>query len=115
MTEFLFEICVGTAIAFIIILIFDFTREVISDISTAIYLKREERKIENMFRKRNELHKGMLIDGIYTVQDGDCLWSIAKKFYRSGSNSENWKKIAEANQIDAPYSIYPGQELKIPF
>ena len=115
MTVLLFEICAGITLTFIVILIFDFIREAISWISTAIYLKRKRRKFENIPRTQNDLCKGLLINEIYTVQNGDCLWNIAKKVYGSGSSWESWKKIAEANQIDIPYSIYPGQELKIPF
>lgn len=49
----------------------------------------------------------------YTVQKGDCLWSIAKRFYGSGSA---YTKIYDANrgQIKNPNLIYPGQVLVIP-
>lgn len=58
---------------------------------------------------------------IYTVVKGDCLWSIAKKFYGDGSK---WKKIYEANPkvCGKPYKkggityvmIHPGDKLTIP-
>lgn len=49
----------------------------------------------------------------YTVQKGDCLWNIAKKFYGNGSK---YTVIAEANKdkIKSPNLIHPGQVLTIP-
>lgn len=49
----------------------------------------------------------------YTVQKGDCLWNIAKKFYGNGSK---YTKIYEANKdkIRNPNLIYVGQVLVIP-
>lgn len=49
----------------------------------------------------------------YTVQSGDCLWSIAKQFYGDGSK---YTKIYEANtdKIKSDYIIYTGQVLTIP-
>lgn len=49
----------------------------------------------------------------YTVQKGDCLWEIAKKYYGNGSD---YQKIFGANrdQITNPNLIYPGQVLTIP-
>lgn len=48
----------------------------------------------------------------YTVVKGDCLWSIANKFYGKGSE---YKRLAAANpQIKNPNLIYPGQVLTIP-
>lgn len=49
----------------------------------------------------------------YTVQKGDCLWNIAKKFYGNGSN---YVAIYEANKdkIKNPNLIYEGQVLIIP-
>ena len=49
----------------------------------------------------------------YTVQRGDCLWNIAKKFYGNGSQ---YTKIYNANtdKIKSPNLIYPGQVLTIP-
>lgn len=50
---------------------------------------------------------------MYTVQAGDCLWNIAKKFYGDGSKymkiyNANTEKITNANLI------YAGQVLTIP-
>lgn len=47
----------------------------------------------------------------YTVAAGDCLWNIAAKVYGSGAQ---FGKIATANNIAAPYTIYIGQVLTIP-
>lgn len=49
----------------------------------------------------------------YTIQSGDTLWGIAKKYYGSGTE---YKKLAQANrdQIPNPNLIYPGQTIVIP-
>lgn len=48
----------------------------------------------------------------HTVQSGDTLWGIAKKYYGNGSQ---YTKIASANpDIKNPNLIYPGQVLSIP-
>lgn len=44
----------------------------------------------------------------YTVKSGDTLSEIGAKL------GVDWKQIASANNISSPYSIYPGQVLKIP-
>ena len=46
----------------------------------------------------------------YIVQDGDNLFSIAKKFYGSGFK---YKKIAADNNISNPDAIWKGQSLTI--
>lgn len=47
----------------------------------------------------------------YTVQSGDSLWSICRKFYGDGSLAY---KLATANDIKNPNLIYPGQVLSLP-
>ena len=49
----------------------------------------------------------------YTVQPGDCLWTIAEKFYGDGAE---WTRIFDANRqiIQTPGLITPGQVLVIP-
>lgn len=48
----------------------------------------------------------------YTVRSGDCLWTIAEKYYGSGAA---YTKLAAANPaIKNPNLIYPGQVLTIP-
>jgi nucleoid-associated protein YgaU len=51
--------------------------------------------------------------GSYVVKSGDCLWSIAMKYYQDGSQNT---KIFNANKdkIKNPSLIYPGQKLVIP-
>lgn len=48
----------------------------------------------------------------YTVQKGDCLWNIARKFYGDG---KLYTRLAAANpEIKNPNLVYPGQTLVIP-
>lgn len=49
----------------------------------------------------------------YTVQPGDTLWGIARKYYGNGTE---YTRIAAANsgQIKNPNLIYPGQTITIP-
>ena len=46
----------------------------------------------------------------YTVKSGDSLWKIAKLQLNDGTK---WKDIAEKNGIKSPYTIKPGQVLKL--
>src|ERR1700675_2738907 len=45
--------------------------------------------------------------GTYRVQRGDTLYSIA---FRHGID---YRELAEWNGIEAPYTIYPGRELRL--
>ena len=49
----------------------------------------------------------------YTVVAGDCLWSIAQRFYGTGTR---WGELWEANAatIRNPRMIYPGQVIIVP-
>ena len=47
----------------------------------------------------------------YTVQKGDTLWAIAKRFLGDGGR---YREIAEGNGIRNPNLIFPGQKLRIP-
>jgi LysM repeat protein len=47
----------------------------------------------------------------YTVQRGDTLSAIAKRFY---GHASEYRRIAEANNIANPDLIHPGQQLVIP-
>lgn len=49
--------------------------------------------------------------GTYTVRDGDNLWVIAEKTYKSGYN---WVDVAKANNISNPDSLEVGMTLKLP-
>lgn len=50
---------------------------------------------------------------VYTVQEGDSLWAIAKKAYGKG---QYWERIFEANRdrLPRPEDVRPGMELVIP-
>ncbi len=45
---------------------------------------------------------------VYSVQQGEYLYMIAKKV------GVNWHELADLNKIGAPYLVYPGQELILP-
>jgi nucleoid-associated protein YgaU len=47
----------------------------------------------------------------YTVRSGDSLWKIAQQHLGSGSR---YMEIASLNNIKPPYTIYPGQVVKLP-
>lgn len=48
---------------------------------------------------------------LYTVAEGDTLWSISEKYYNSGFD---WQKIAKANSITNPVNLEKGTKLSIP-
>ena len=48
---------------------------------------------------------------MYVVKSGDSLSNISKSFY---GNPNEYRKIAEANNISNPDRIQTGQQLKIP-
>ncbi len=59
-------------------------------------------------------HKGKSVDSqTYTVQEGDTLASISRRFYKT---SKHWKDIRDANEakVDDPDNLKAGQKLKIP-
>jgi len=49
--------------------------------------------------------------GTHIVQKGEGLWNIAENYYQDGYK---WVDIAEANDIQSPYTIEEGQTLIIP-
>lgn len=59
---------------------------------------------ENFYQQRN---RGSLSGSSYTVQRGDTLYSIA---FRAGKDV---RELARLNAIASPYTIYPGQQLKL--
>ena len=59
---------------------------------------------ENFYQQRN---RGTLNASSYTVQRGDTLYAIA---FRAGKDV---RELAGINGIASPYTIYPGQKLKL--
>lgn len=55
--------------------------------------------------------KNQLPIKIYTVQEGDSLWTIAENNYGSGHNAID---IIKANQLQDPNNLIKGQKLLIP-
>ena len=47
----------------------------------------------------------------YTIAQGDTLWSISEKFYKSGYN---WVDITKENNLQNPDVLFVGTTLKIP-
>lgn len=72
-----------------------------------------ENRVETTSAAASEYTAATTYYDTYTVVKGDCLWSIAKKYYGSGTQ---YTKIYNANRdiIKNPSLIYPGQVLKIP-
>ncbi len=50
--------------------------------------------------------------GTYTVQSGDTLMGISRKLFNG--DPKYWDEIAALNGIGPPYTIYPGDVLKVP-
>ena len=52
-------------------------------------------------------------DRTYTVQTGDCLWSIAARQLGDG---RRWQEIYDRNRdiLSNPHRIYVGQQLRLP-
>ena len=48
----------------------------------------------------------------YTVQSGDTLMGISRKLFNG--DPKYWDEIAALNGIGPPYTIYPGDVLKVP-
>jgi hypothetical protein len=64
-------------------------------------------KSQSMERPRQSSDKTK----IYTVKEGDSLWSISALSYGSPAK---WRAIAEENGIENPRTIEPGMRVKIP-
>ena len=55
--------------------------------------------------------KNLNIDHYYTIQSGDTLSNIAKKYY---DDSNSYSVLAEENNIENPHLIFPEQTIRIP-
>lgn len=65
----------------------------------------------NLIPGLTDTDENNLPENAYTVKEGDTLWSISEDQYGSGFE---WTKIAEANDIENPYSIEEGQVISLP-
>ncbi|MCC2605266.1 peptidoglycan DD-metalloendopeptidase family protein [Planctobacterium marinum] len=61
----------------------------------------------NTHKDYSAINKGSLKAKNYTVKKGDTLYSIA---FQAG---KDFRELAHINNISAPYSIYPGQQLAL--
>lgn len=85
-------------------------REYGTKIATII---KDENSIEITENRNTENSPAPVQPITYTVQKGDTLWAIAKKYYGDGAK---YTKIYEANKdkVSNPNLIYAGQVLTIP-
>jgi uncharacterized protein YvpB len=61
------------------------------------------REVSNQVEPAPEAHSES-----YTVQPGDYLVALAKRF------GTTWQELAQLNSIGYPFTIHPGQELRLP-
>ena len=79
---------------------------------TMNYFKSVKTQTEMDAQKKAEIsEKAASLPMKYKVEEGDTLWSISEKFYKSGYN---WVDIAKANALQNVGYIEKGQELLIP-
>lgn len=76
-------------------------RQVKVNVSTgAASVSKEKQRLDNRVQP-----------SVYIVKAGDYLYKISKNVL---GNANRWKEIAQMNSINAPYTIYPNQKLKMP-
>lgn len=68
----------------------------------------EEKKAQEA---QQQEEAAMTLPATYTVAQGDTLWSIAEKYYKSGYN---WVDIQTANNLSNADRVEAGQTLTIP-
>ncbi len=79
---------------------------------TVNYFKSVNSKNAEDAKKSAEItEKAAALPMKYKVEEGDTLWSISEKFYKSGYN---WVDIAQANKLANVGYIEKDQELLIP-
>jgi nucleoid-associated protein YgaU len=90
-------------------------REEIEEVTeeTAIRLEPKKEIKESITRKKEVKKELPLKEMTYTIQKGDTLEKIAKRFL---GKSSRWPEIYEFNKdvLKSPSRIYPGQVIKIP-
>lgn len=84
------------------------------DITVSVVL-REYRSVDTKIATekievQEERESNYTVPQTYTVQSGDSLWLISKRFYGDGSM---YKYLAEINGIKKPYTIYAGTKIKL--
>jgi nucleoid-associated protein YgaU len=62
-------------------------------------------------KKTEASQAATMLPAKHTVVEGETLWSISEKYYKTGYN---WVDIQKANDISNPDSIENGQTLTIP-
>jgi nucleoid-associated protein YgaU len=70
--------------------------------------------VKNLRNQQNSLQKETVTQNqniTHTVTKGESLWTISKLYYKEGNN---WKKIANANNISNPKKLEIGTKLIIP-
>ena len=91
------------------------TKEAAEDVAASEETTEEAAAAEETDEKSAEAEKDekqeTAEDTVYVVSAGENLWGIAAKTLGSGSE---FRKIADANGIEAPFEIRPGQEIIIP-
>ena len=63
------------------------------------------------FARQNPTSGNGPAEHIWVVTAGDRLDTIATQVY---GDATRWRQIAKRNQIEDPFSLQPGRELKIP-
>lgn len=63
--------------------------------------------VEDLSARQKQTRAKLSNDGNYTVRGGDTLYSIAFDY------GLDWKDVASWNGIGRPYTIYPGQALRL--
>lgn len=79
-----------------------------------IAIKAEENTTEATTAEPERVDNSEPVQATYTVVNGDCLWSIARKLSGNGSN---WPALYEANRAvvgSNPNLIYAGQVYVVP-
>jgi len=78
---------------------------IINGIKTANVNKQEELK------KQEEAKKQTILPTVHTTVEGENLWVISEKYYKTGYN---WVDIRDANMLENPDYITVDQKLTIP-